>query len=108
MTVLRLSCSRCDSAVQVGAASALLRVVLSPACEGELMFACPRCGAADVQLVEGDVLTQLLVVGVQSLELIEPTLDAVDQAPPGPRFDRQDLLDWHELLEDVAFVVPWE
>jgi hypothetical protein len=35
-------------------------------------------------------------------------LEAVDQAPGGPLFDWEDLLDWHELLEDVASVAPWE
>jgi hypothetical protein len=108
MTDVSVTCGWCDTAVAVHAESVVLRVDVAPTLAGELLFGCPICGTTGVQPVEGDPLARLLIVGIQPLALSEPTLEACDQPPPGARFDWQDLLDWHQQLDDVASVVPWE
>jgi len=108
VTDVLLTCSECRARVEIGAESAVLSMDVAPTLAGELLFRCPLCGTADVQPVEGDALAQLLIVGIRPLALREPTLDPCDRPPPGARFEWQDLLDWHQQLDEVSFVVPWQ
>jgi hypothetical protein len=81
---------------------------VAPTLAGELLFRCPACGTADIQSVDGDAPAQLLIAGIRPLALSEPTVEDCDRPPPGAPFEWQDLLDWHQQLDDVSFVVPWE
>jgi hypothetical protein len=58
--------------------------------------------------VVGELLTLLLLVGVEPMRLSEPTLPPEDRAPHGPPLTRDDLLAWHEQLAPVRNVAPWE
>jgi hypothetical protein len=56
----------------------------------------------------GELLTLLLLVGVEPLRLSEPSLPAEDCPPELPELTPEDLLTWHEQLARVRFVTPWE
>ena len=108
MTSIELTCTACNSDIEVGTEHAVLRVDVKPTARAELLFCCPACEAAIVKTVMGELLTLLLLVGIRPVALSEPTLDPSDLAPEGPAFTREDLLDWHEQLADISFVTPWE
>ena len=107
MTDLLLTCGRCLADVNVRVELAVLRVNAVPEPNGELLFRCPGCNLPDVQPLGARILSLLLQVGVRPVALGEPTLDPADEAPAGPAFSWQDLLDWHQQLEAVDSVAPW-
>lgn len=88
--------------------AAILRMDVEPRAEGELLFCCPACGGPGQRHVVGELLTLLLFVGVEPLRLSEPTLPAPDPAHGSQPLTRDDLLTWHEQLEAVRFITPWE
>ena len=108
MTDVLMTCPKCEAEIAVHMEFAVLRVDVEPAAWAEMLYCCPECRAPNVRPVFGELLTLLLMVGVPPLPLAEPTLDAIDLAPPGPPFTRQNLLDWHEQLQQVASVEPWK
>ncbi len=107
MTEFQMECRECRETVEIRAEATILRVDGMPA-TGELLFRCPSCETPDVLLVAGDTLSILLLAGAPPLTLSEPTADEVDLLSPRSRFDWDDLLDWHEQLDAVETVVPWE
>lgn len=108
MTEVLLVCPQCDDEIAVDMDSAILRTDVEPRAEAELLFCCPSCGAPGQRRVVGELLTLLLLVGVEPLRLSEPTLPEDDRAPELPPLTRDDLLTWHDLLATVRFVIPWE
>ena len=74
----------------------------------ELLFCCPECGLPTVRPIVGDLLTLLLLVGVEPLRLSEPSLAPEDVPPDVPPLTRDDLLEWHEQLQGIRFITPWE
>ena len=108
MTEVLMTCTRCDDEIAVDMDVAILRMDVEPRADGELLFRCPSCGRTGLRRIVGDLLTLLLLVGVQPLRLSEPTLPDEDRAPTRAGLTRDDLLTWHEQLAGVWFVTPWE
>jgi hypothetical protein len=108
VTELLMTCTRCDDEIAVAMDVAILRMDVAPRAHAELLFCCPTCGAPSVRQVVGDLLTLLLFVGVEPLCLSEPTLPREDRAPAHRQLTPDDLLAWHEQLDGVSFVTPWE
>ncbi|MFI2707820.1 hypothetical protein ACH5WX_09755, partial [Nocardioides sp. CER28] len=103
-----LICPRCDDEVTVYMDRAVLRVDVEPRPAAELLYCCPACGRPSVSTVRSDLLAQLLLVGVRPVALAEPRLDKADLPPAGSPFTREDMLSWHEQLDGVDTVTPWE
>ena len=108
MTEVLMTCTRCDDEIAVDMDVAILRMDVEPRADAELLFCCPSCGRPGRRHVVGELLTLLLLVGVQPLRLSEPSLPADDRATALPELTRDDLLAWHEQLVPVWFVTPWE
>ncbi|QWF20455.1 hypothetical protein KM427_15850 [Nocardioides sp. LMS-CY] len=108
MTEVLLACTNCDEEIAVDMDAAILRMDAEPRADAELLFCCPACGRPGLRRVVGELLTLLLLVGVQPLRLSEPTLADADRAPTGPPLTYDDLLTWHEQLTSVRTVRPWE
>ena len=102
------ACTRCDAEISVDMASAVLRMDVAPRAQAELLYTCPSCELPAMQRVAGDLLTNLLFVGIEPLRLSEPSLPADDVAPPLPQLTREHLLEWHEALAAIWTVDPWE
>ena len=108
MTEVLMTCTRCEDEITVAMDAAILRMDVEPRASGELLFCCPACGGPGVREVVGELLTLLLLVGVEPLRLSEPVLPEEDRPPVVPPLDKDDLLTWHELLAGVRYVTPWE
>jgi hypothetical protein len=108
MTEVLLTCTRCEDEIAVDMDVAILRMDVEPRADAELLFCCPSCRRPGLRRVVGELLTLLLLVGVEPLRLSEPTLPAADRAPDGPPLTRDDLLAWHEQLAGVPDIRPWE
>lgn len=108
MTAVLMTCTECEDEIAVEMDLAILRVDVEPRADAELLFCCPSCGAPGQRRVVGELLTLLLLVGVDPLRLSEPTLPPDDRAQALPPLTRDDLLTWHEQLTQVQFVTPWE
>jgi hypothetical protein len=108
MVDVLLICPRCEGEVTVYMHHAVLRVDVEPRPAAELLYCCPACGRPSVSTVHSGLLAQLLLVGVQPVALAEPGLDEADLPPAGPPFTREDMLTWHEQLNGVDTVTPWE
>lgn len=108
MTEVLLSCPRCGAEVAVAMPSAVLRTDVEPRACAELLFSCPACQAPVVRPVSSQLLSLLLLVGHQPLRLSEPALPAEDLPGEHPRLTLDDLLRWHEDLNPIQFVIPWE
>lgn len=108
MTEVLLSCPRCDAEVAVAMPRAVLRSDVEPRACAELLFTCPACEAPVVRSVSSELLSLLLLVGHQPLRLSEPSLPADDIPAEHPRLTPDDLLSWHQDLDPIQFVIPWE
>jgi hypothetical protein len=108
MTEVLMTCGRCDDEIAVRMELAVLRMEVEPQADAELLFCCPACGSPGVRHIVGELLTLLLLVGVEPLRLSEPTLPPEDRAPVCAPLTRDDLLSWHELLAGIDHVTPWE
>jgi hypothetical protein len=108
MPEVELPCESCATWVVVDVHRTIVHLgaLMNP--EADLLFQCPLCGECGTVWLEGHALVVLLLVGVRTLTLHEPEIDAVDVPPPGPRFEWDDLLKWHEELDSVTSVAPWE
>jgi hypothetical protein len=73
VTEVLMTCTRCSEEIAVDMDRAVLRMDVEPRAQGELLFCCPACGDPGRRNVVGDLLTLLLLVGVQPLRLSEPT-----------------------------------
>jgi hypothetical protein len=108
MTEVLMTCTRCEGEITVAMDDAILRMDVEPQACAELLFCCPACGGPELREVVGDLLTLLLLVGVEPLRLSEPALPEDDRPPVVPPLTRDDLLTWHEQLAGVRYVTPWE
>jgi hypothetical protein len=108
MTEVLMTCTRCDDEIAVDMDAAILRMDVEPRADGEILFCCPSCGRPGLRQVVGELLTLLLLVGVEPLRLSEPSLPTDDRPPALPELTLGDLLSWHEQLSKVRFVTPWE
>ena len=108
MTELLVTCERCAKEIAVPMDDAILRTDVEPNASAELLYCCPECGAPTARPVVGDVLTLLLLVGVEPLRLSEPSLAPEDLPPDVPPLTSDHLLEWHELLNEIHFITPWE
>jgi hypothetical protein len=106
MTEVLLTCTRCNGEIAVDMDVAILRMDEEPKADGELLFCCPTCGAPGVRHVVGELLTLLLLVGVEPLRFSEPSPEAT--GPGLPALTLNDLIEWHEQLASVQFITPWE
>jgi len=107
MTSVELTCGECAKLIEVTLEATVMHVEAEIDTVAELLFQCPECNACDISIVQ-DGLELLIAAGAFPLTLNEPQMDECDKAPPGPRFDWDDLLDWHEGLRNVVSVAPWE
>jgi hypothetical protein len=108
MTEVLTTCARCDQEVAVHMDTAILRMDVEPRADAELLYCCPACSQPCVRHIVGELLTLLLFVGVEPLCLSEPAPDPADLPPSSVPLTRDDLLAWHELLEGIRSVGPWE
>ncbi|MDH2415269.1 hypothetical protein [Nocardioides sp. CER19] len=108
MVDILMICPRCGGEITVYMDRAVLRVDVEPRPMAELLYRCPACGQPSVSTVHSALLAQLLLVGVVPVALAEPRLDRADLPPAGPPFTREDVLSWHEQLDGVDTVAPWE
>lgn len=108
MSVIVTRCPLCGNDVDVPVASAVLRTDREPVARGELLYHCSVCHKVVRQDVGSELLALLLLEGKQPLRLGEPALAPDDVAPANPPLTREDLLAWHESLEVIQFVIPWE
>lgn len=108
MTEVLVTCEQCTKDVAVRMDEAILRTDVEPHPAAELLFCCPACGLPTVRHVAAELLTLLLLVGVEPLRLSEPSLAPEDLPPDVPPLTRDDLLEWHEMLYRTHFITQWE
>ena len=108
MTEVLMTCTCCREEIAVDMDAAILRMDVEPHADAELLFICPSCATPDVRTIVGELLTLLLFVGVEPLRLSEPSLDRQDRPRCAEPLTPDDLLAWHEALDHVRYVTPWE
>jgi predicted RNA-binding Zn-ribbon protein involved in translation (DUF1610 family) len=112
MTTIRTTCPRCGE-VDMGPESILLSV-RSNGREGSYRFTCPECEDAVEKRADRKIVALLVSAGVDidrggDLATRHPELfddeeaDAV-AAPQGPAFTPDDVIEFHYLLEDEAYI----
>lgn len=113
MTTIRTTCPRCGE-VDMGPESILLSV-RSNGREGSYRFTCPECEDAVEKRADRKIVALLVSAGVDidrgdDLLSRHPELfdddDAPDleQGPQGPAFTPDDVIEFHYLLEDDAYI----
>ena len=102
------TCTRCHADVSVNMATAILRMDVTPSADAELLYLCPVCALPTSRWIGGELLIKLLFVGVEPLDLSEPSLPDADVSAVLPPLTRDDLLTWHEDLAPIWTVIPWE
>jgi hypothetical protein len=116
VTEVLMTCEHCREEIAVQMDRAILRMAVEPRADAELLFVCPACDRPDVRRIVGELLTLLLFVGVEPLRLSEPPLPEDDQpqsvsptvSAAVPPLTVDDLIAWHQLLDEVQSVKPWE
>jgi predicted RNA-binding Zn-ribbon protein involved in translation (DUF1610 family) len=114
MTTIRTTCPRCGE-VDMGP-EAISLSVRSSGREGSYRFTCPRCEDAVEKRADRKIVALLVSAGVD----LEPkggadgdTLfdqdpgevpEPLEQAPYGPAFTIDDVIEFHFLLEDDAYL----
>jgi hypothetical protein len=114
MTTIRTTCPRCGE-VDMGP-EAISLSVRSSGREGSYRFTCPRCDDAVEKRADRKIVALLVSAGVD----LEPRgSDAADTlfdhdpaegaapleiAPDGPSFTIDDVIEFHFLLEDDAYL----
>jgi len=113
MTTIRTTCPRCGE-VDMGPESILLSV-RSNGREGSYRFTCPECEDAVEKRADRKIVALLVSAGVDidrgdgfvshHPELFdEVRQDDLEQGPPGPAFTPDDVIEFHYLLEDDAYI----
>jgi predicted RNA-binding Zn-ribbon protein involved in translation (DUF1610 family) len=112
MTTIRTTCPRCGE-VDMGP-EAISLSVRSSGREGSYRFTCPRCDDAVEKRADRKIVALLVSAGVdlepraasETLFDQEPT-DApppLEEAPSGPAFTIDDVIEFHFLLEDERYL----
>ena len=113
MTTIRTTCPRCGE-VDMGPESILLSV-RSNGREGSYRFTCPECEDAVEKRADRKIVALLVSAGVDidrddEVAAMHPELsdagddDPGDALPAGPSFTVDDVIEFHYLLEDDAYV----
>jgi len=113
MTTIRTTCPRCGE-VDMGPESILLSV-RSNGREGSYRFTCPECEDAVEKRADRKIVALLVSAGVDidrddEVAAMHPELfdagddDPGDAMPAGPSFTVDDVIEFHYLLEDDAYV----
>jgi hypothetical protein len=115
MTTIRTTCPRCGE-VDMGP-EAISLSVRSSGREGSYRFTCPRCDDAVEKRADRKIVALLVSAGVdleqrgsgdggdtlfdqEPREVVEP----LEQAPAGPAFTIDDVIEFHFLLEDDRYL----
>jgi hypothetical protein len=115
MTTIRTTCPRCGE-VDMGP-EAISLSVRSSGREGSYRFTCPRCDDAVEKRADRKIVALLVSAGVD----LEPrggsdtgdtlfdqdperTAEPLEHAPSGPAFTADDVIEFHFLLEDDAYL----
>jgi hypothetical protein len=113
MTTIRTTCPRCGE-VDMGPESILLSV-RSNGREGSYRFTCPECEDAVEKRADRKIVALLVSAGVdidrgddlssRHPELFDDErLPPIERAPDGPAFTIDDVIEFHYLLEDDAYI----
>jgi predicted RNA-binding Zn-ribbon protein involved in translation (DUF1610 family) len=113
MTTIRTTCPRCGE-VDMGPESILLSVRANGR-EGSYRFTCPGCDDAVEKRADRKIVALLVSAGVDidrgdDLAARHPdlfddeTVEPLEQAPEGPAFTPDDVIEFHYLLEDDAYI----
>jgi hypothetical protein len=113
MTTIRTTCPRCGE-VDMGPESILLSV-RSNGREGSYRFTCPECEDAVEKRADRKIVALLVSAGVdidrgddlssRHPELFDDERTApIERAPDGPAFTIDDVIEFHYLLEDDAYI----
>jgi hypothetical protein len=114
MTTIRTTCPRCGE-VDMGPEAISLSVRPSGR-EGSYRFTCPRCDDAVEKRADRKIVALLVSAGVD----LEPrsadsgdtlfdqdpdeAFEPLEQAPAGPAFTIDDVIEFHFLLEDDRYL----
>lgn len=92
----------------------ILLSVRSNGREGSYRFTCPECADAVEKRADRKIVALLVSAGVdidrdgeaapRHPELFADELEPLDQGPPGPSFTTDDVIEFHYLLEDDAYI----
>jgi hypothetical protein len=112
MTTIRTTCPRCGE-VDMGP-EAISLSVRSSGREGSYRFTCPRCDDAVEKRADRKIVALLVSAGVdlehraasESLFDQDPVEERppLEQAPGGPAFTIDDVIEFHFLLEDDRYL----
>jgi len=114
MTTIRTTCPRCGE-VDMGPESILLSVRANGR-EGSYRFTCPECEDAVEKRADRKIVALLVSAGVdidrdapaqRHPELFDERDDEGEPAPtgpPAPAFTPDDVIEFHYMLEDDAYV----
>jgi predicted RNA-binding Zn-ribbon protein involved in translation (DUF1610 family) len=113
MTTIRTTCPRCGE-VDMGPESILLSV-RSNGREGSYRFQCPECEDAVEKRADRKIVALLVSAGVdidrgddvlsRHPELFDDEApEDLEEGPQGPAFTPDDVIEFHYLLEDDAYI----
>jgi hypothetical protein len=117
MTTIRTTCPRCGE-VDMGP-EAILLSVLQGGREGTYRFTCPTCFDAVEKRADRKIVALLVSAGVDvasrddleertaSIFDDEEEMDPRGPLPSGPAFSIDDLIDFHYLLQDDAYLAEF-
>ncbi|HEX5615223.1 MAG TPA: hypothetical protein VFZ83_08710 [Acidimicrobiia bacterium] len=94
--VIRTRCDACGEIRLTDEDVAVRRRVGEP--DGTVAFRCPRCGLRQVHPLTRDQLRRLADDGIYAVVWLDPA-EVREPRPAGPPFTPDDVLAFHELLE---------
>lgn len=99
MATIRASCTDCGD-VELPSSEIQVRVCTADD-HGTYLFRCPECQMIVVKPARNRTIELLVATGVprQTWEL---PLELLERAPTGAAIDHDDLIDFHEQLQDEA------
>ena len=101
MATIRASCPDCGD-VELTTVDMTVRVC-SEDQRGAYAFRCPSCAMAVTKAAEPRIVDLLVSSGVE-LQVWSPPLELREARPVGDAFTHDDLLKFHELLQDDSFM----
>lgn len=99
MSRYTLTCPECHAEVSLSARRLLVRVDEGTATSGEALFTCLSCHTTVAVQLDAPGVAVLVMGGVTHLSLSVPLVEHPEQAPDGPAFTHDDLLDLHRELD---------
>lgn len=101
MATIRASCPDCGD-IELTTADMTVRVC-SEDQRGAYTFRCPSCAMAVTKAAESRIIDLLVSSGVQ-LQVWRLPSELSEPHPLGPAFTHDDLLQFHELLQEDGWV----